>query len=317
MNTSVRSNSFVSGNQGIRVLADGAHPAVMLANQDIHLAAIRSKFMRINLRSNRLNSKSLVCLFALLCSSIAPAAYGAVVFTEAFDDLNDWTVVDADGAGTTNVVEAVGGKLHVFNSSNNGLGAGLYQTAANAPVTGRIYFWGFQAATNGPQGVLNLSTTSGLHFFSDTPMGVYLPERTGPLIRPQIIVDNDNPGAEGLVNPNVSYDFFLEYSNSPNVGLFYKLSSETNASDWSQIHVHLTYDDSVSPYFINMLGRGPVSSSEGLNADWLLDQIDITGRDDALLVAPMPIPEPSSLALLLAGAFGLFMRTRMWQKSGR
>jgi len=244
-----------------------------------------------------------------LVSSLSTAARAAVVFTETFDDLNDWTIVDADGAGTANVVEAVGGKLHVSNSSSNWeTGAGIYQQAA--PLTGRIYFWGFTAATNGPQGFLNLSPTSGLHTFA-TPMGVYLPERGGSLptqIRPQLNANGDTGSADGAIVSGVSYDFFLEYNANPNVGLFYKESSQTGVSDWIQIGVHQAYTASANPYFINLVGSGPALSGFGQIADWTLDQIDITDRDDDLLIAPVPEPGAGLTLLALAGLGALRRR---------
>jgi len=246
------------------------------------------------------------------------ASHAAVVYTEDFDDISDWTVV-ATSPNTS--IAATGGKLTVGTGDPIVAGTeGLYLSTAVAPVAeGRIYYWGFIAtgtrdvsspANNGPGpvGAFNVSETSGLKWFNDAPLGAYIRNRdepgTGIVTELQLVTDEDNPGfAPNLPEGGDGVDFMIEYSGTT-ATLYLK---NTSGSSWGVVSSH-AFGPGSSDYFLNISLLGEGITGEG--AAWELDQIDIEDSTSGAFLTSASVPEPASLALLGVGVLMMIPRRR-------
>ena len=253
------------------------------------------------------------------------SASGTVIFTDPFDTLDDWTVVDVDGAGTAGVIEAVAGKLHVKNDlttapTDHGLYAGQVLPADNA----RVYFWGLNAVGSrstgqtsnspGPVGTFNVSTIDGVVNAFDggsveTPVGVYVRNRDvgGWITEAQRITNEDNAfSSDPDIAEGVSHDWYIQYAAGAATH-FMKLSS---LSTWTQIDGSAAIALSGSGLYLNISSWGaidpPAGSGEGAN--WTLEQIDVTDTAHAVLTSP--IPEPGTLGLIVLGSVVAASRRR-------
>lgn len=260
------------------------------------------------------------CAVLLALLSVVQTSHGAVVFTDTFDNLSLWTVVDADGAGNGAAIVATGGKLHVTNNLNSspqqhGLYAGQVAPAANA----RVYFWGVTANgsrdplnnTNGgggPVGTFNLSNADGVRdaFVAGTPLGFYIRNRLDIIPEPDVpqteamrVVNNDNAAPYVAMAEGAAYDFRVDYTNTQTTAWYKSSSADTWASFSSSTAVTL----SGSGMYLNIDAWGGNTGLNGEGAKWSMDQIDITDTSHAVLIAP--VPEPGSLMLAVCGCLGL------------
>lgn len=223
--------------------------------------------------------------------------------------------MDLDGANPLNKVNAVGGKLHVNNTSGNasvtehGLYAGQVLRSGNA----RVYFWGVDAvgsrdtenpnnAGGGPLGTFNLSTADGVQdgFAGNTPMGIYTRNRDIGSGNYQTegmrIVESNNPWPAQVLTEGADYDFCVDYGVGE-VSHYYKLSS---SDTWIQLGVAEPVTLSADMY-LNLSSWSDYHSAPGEASDWTMEQIDVTDSDYAVLTSPYvpPVPPPTGTVVVV------------------
>ena len=76
-----------------------------------------------------------------------PGQRASVLFRETFQDLDDWTVMEADGGEAIGSIRASGGVLHVRNDTTlaDVTTHGLYAGQVIPSSYARVYFWGINA----------------------------------------------------------------------------------------------------------------------------------------------------------------------------
>ena len=242
---------------------------------------------------------------------LPPSPPGAnVLFSEPFDDLDAWTVVDADGIGAGSIIEAIGGVLHVRNASNladvttHGLYAGQVVPSGNA----RVYFWGINAVGsrnpgqanngNGPVGTFNLSVADGVQdgFGGNTPLGVYVRNRLVGTYQGEVqrIIENNNPLPFIVMDEGVSYDFYIFYGLDQ-VGHYYKLSS---SDTWTQIDSSESVTLSGCDLYLNVSAWSDFYAGSGEGADWTMEQIDVALAAHPILTSPYEPPSAGTVMTL-------------------
>ena len=268
---------------------------------------------------------------ALALAGMARFAEAVVVFSDPFDDLSNWTIVDADGAGTAGLIESVGGKLHVKDETSTGPPShGLYAGQVAPAADARVYFWSLNATGSRPPenpnntggaavGAFNVSNTDGLKWFAETPVGFYVRNRhdvngTGEhQTEAMRLVNNDNPGPFVIVADGVSQDFRLDYRYNPGSDTYslFHWNKLSTAVSWDNLHVETVVAGSSfsgGGMYLNLTSLSDAYSTLGEGTNWTMEQIDITELGDAVLTEP--VPEPVSAAVLLLGCAGMVSRRR-------